>query len=94
MRNMIGIMGGRLSDHIHSEIQSFSEKSWKTEFVKAEQIGFEVLEWVFDFTSLISMSESQAPQFVHLPIHFGVQIHNFDIRKVFLLLPLLIDLFI
>jgi len=48
MRNMIGIMGGRLSDHIHSEIQSFSEKSWKTEFVKAEQIGFEVLEWVFD----------------------------------------------
>ena len=48
MRNMIGIMGGRLSDPVHNEIQSFSEKSWKTEFVKAEQIGFEVVEWVFD----------------------------------------------
>ena len=48
MRNMIGIMGGRLSDPINNEIQSFSKKSWKTEFVKAEQIGFEVLEWVFD----------------------------------------------
>lgn len=48
MENMVGIMGGRLSNPINRETQSFSEHSWEMEFKKSKQIGFEVLEWVFD----------------------------------------------
>jgi L-ribulose-5-phosphate 3-epimerase len=44
----IGIMEGRLSDPIGSEIQSFPRYSWKKEFEQAARCGFDLIEWVFD----------------------------------------------
>jgi len=41
-------MQGRLSDPMDNNIQSFPVHSWKSEFQKAEKIGFELIEWVFD----------------------------------------------
>jgi len=41
-------MGGRLSDPIGNEIQSFPKYSWQEEFEKAERCGFDLIEWVFD----------------------------------------------
>ncbi|MCV0400943.1 MAG: sugar phosphate isomerase/epimerase [Nitrosopumilus sp.] len=48
MRNKIGIMQGRLSNPVNNEIQAFPTKEWRDEFAKAEKIGYELLEWVFD----------------------------------------------
>lgn len=46
--NRIGIMNGRLSKPINKQIQSFPINSWKDEFEKASQCGFELIEWIFD----------------------------------------------
>ena len=48
MKNKIGIMQGRLSNPIDNQIQAFPIKEWKEEFSKAEKIGFDLIEWVFD----------------------------------------------
>lgn len=44
----IGIMQGRLSESNNGKIQSFPSSTWKQEFEKASNCGFEVIEWVFD----------------------------------------------
>ena len=41
-------MQGRLSKPIHSRIQAFPSEMWKEEFDKAEEMGFDLIEWVFD----------------------------------------------
>lgn len=41
-------MQGRISEPIENRIQSFPSKTWKTEFYKAEKMGFDLIEWVFD----------------------------------------------
>jgi len=41
-------MQGRLSEPIDNRIQSFPSKTWREEFSKAEKIGFDLIEWVFD----------------------------------------------
>lgn len=46
----IGIMGGRLSYSIENKIQSFPKKSWREEFEKASNCGFDLIEWIFDTT--------------------------------------------
>ena len=43
----IGIMNGRLSSQVNNEIQSFPI-TWKDEFHKAKNNGFNSIEWVFD----------------------------------------------
>ena len=48
MENKIGVMQGRLSNPINNEIQAFPAKEWKKEFSKAEKIGYDLIEWVFD----------------------------------------------
>ncbi len=48
MKNKIGVMQGRLSNPVDSQIQAFPMKEWKEEFDKAEKIGYELIEWVFD----------------------------------------------
>lgn len=47
-RNRIGIMSGRLSPLIDNQIQRFPSQFWTSEFKKANKIGFDVIEWVFD----------------------------------------------
>ena len=41
-------MQGRLSEPIEGKIQAFPKKTWEQEFEKAEKIGFDLIEWVFD----------------------------------------------
>lgn len=41
-------MQGRISEPIENRIQAFPSKTWKDEFYKAEKIGFDLIEWVFD----------------------------------------------
>ena len=52
MSNRIGIMQGRLSPAIDGKIQDFPSKTWKEEFQLAQEIGFEVIEWVIVADSL------------------------------------------
>jgi len=47
-RPKIGIMQGRLSKQYTNQIQAFPINSWKLEFEKAKNCGFEVMEWIFD----------------------------------------------
>ena len=49
MNNKIGIMSGRLSQPINQAIQTFPKETWKDEFEKANRIGFEKIEWIFDY---------------------------------------------
>jgi len=44
----IGIMNGRLSPPIDNHIQSFPVNSWRNEFQRACDCGFDSIEWVFD----------------------------------------------
>ena len=46
--NKIGIMNGRLSEPLGTKIQEFPSTTWKDEFVKASDYGFESIEWIFD----------------------------------------------
>lgn len=48
MKNKIGIMSGRLSPPIANNIQQFPFNSWKNEFVKANELGFDSIEWIYD----------------------------------------------
>ncbi len=41
-------MSGRLSTQINNKIQSFPNDSWKKEFKKAQDCGFDSIEWIFD----------------------------------------------
>jgi L-ribulose-5-phosphate 3-epimerase len=51
VRPKIGIMQGRLSNQIGNSIQYFPESSWKEEFKKATELGFNTIEWIFDNTN-------------------------------------------
>jgi len=46
--NKIGIMNGRLSEPLGTKIQEFPYMTWRDEFVKASDYGFESIEWIFD----------------------------------------------
>ena len=48
MNNKIGIMSGRLSPPINNNIQQFPFNSWKNEFAKANELGFDSIEWIYD----------------------------------------------
>lgn len=45
---MIGIMQGRLSPMVAGKIQAFPEKHWKAEFLTAQALGFDLIEWTLD----------------------------------------------
>ncbi|HMG84851.1 MAG TPA: TIM barrel protein [Terracidiphilus sp.] len=44
----IGIMQGRLSPPEEGRFQSFPRKSWRQEFVRAQQAGLAFIEWIYD----------------------------------------------
>ena len=48
----IGIMQGRLSPVRNGKIQTFPGEAWKKEFDLANEIGYELIEWVLDTTDL------------------------------------------
>jgi hexulose-6-phosphate isomerase len=48
--NPIGMMQGRLSPPIDGKMQTFPWTSWREEFQLAREIGFDLIEWLFDPT--------------------------------------------
>jgi L-ribulose-5-phosphate 3-epimerase len=48
MSRRIGIMQGRLSKPINGKIQSFPANTWEKEFHIANEIGYQLIEWVLD----------------------------------------------
>ena len=44
----LGIMQGRLSSKLNRPLQSFPENDWKSEFLRASEIGFNNIEWLLD----------------------------------------------
>ena len=44
----IGIMQGRLSSKIGKPLQSFPVNSWRQEFLRASNLGFNQIEWLID----------------------------------------------
>ena len=52
MLNSIGFMQGRLSPLVNGKIQSFPWKHWQSEFLIANQIGLDLMEWTLDHKNL------------------------------------------
>jgi L-ribulose-5-phosphate 3-epimerase len=50
-RNLLGIMQGRLSPPAGGRIQSFPKDTWQSEFWRAKECGFDVIDWIFDADS-------------------------------------------
>ncbi len=48
MKNVIGILQGRLSPPLKGRLQAFPVETWEEEFPKARRCGFDALEWVFE----------------------------------------------
>jgi hexulose-6-phosphate isomerase len=47
-KSQVGFMQGRLSPLIGGRIQAFPWKGWEQEFVEAEKMGFNLMEWTLD----------------------------------------------
>jgi L-ribulose-5-phosphate 3-epimerase len=54
VRNVIGIMQGRLSPPVDGKIQFFPKTNWRSEFPILKDIGIHNLEWTFDKSDLFS----------------------------------------
>ncbi len=72
----IGVMQGRLSEPINNEIQSFPYNTWKTEFKKAHDCGFQALEWIFDDVKNPLMNNSEINEIISLSNNHDVAINS------------------
>ena len=52
MINNIGFMQGRLSPIVDGKIQSFPWRYWENEFLLANNIGIDLIEWTLDYERL------------------------------------------
>ena len=48
MEHRIGIMQGRLSPRPPGKLQAFPSSSWRQEFDRAKELGFDQIEWIFE----------------------------------------------
>ena len=69
-------MQGRLSEPTNNQIQSFPKDTWKTEFEKAHQCGFQVLEWIFDDISNPLMNNSEIDKIILLSQKYNISINS------------------
>ena len=46
MKNLIGIMQGRLSPTVDGKIQAFPWDSWEQEFYSAREVGLDMIDWL------------------------------------------------
>ena len=76
MKNKLGIMLGRLSPPINNSIQAFPVNSWKHEFKKAEEIGFEKIEWIFDTQVNPMMDDSGIKEIKKYTDKFSIEINS------------------
>lgn len=52
MKNLIGIMQGRLSTPVNGKIQAFPWDTWEQEFFKAKEIGLDLIDWIVEADKL------------------------------------------
>jgi len=52
MRHEVGIMQGRLSPPVDGRLQCFPVDQWEDELVRAAELGFDGVEWVFETDNL------------------------------------------
>mgnify|MGYP001284620852 CR=1 FL=1 len=76
MKNKLGIMLGRLSPSIDNSIQAFPVNSWKNEFEKAEKIGFEKIEWIFDERPNPLMDDDGINEIKEIKKKFNIEINS------------------
>ena len=76
MVNNIGIMQGRLSKQNGEKIQEFPKNSWKEEFKIAKNIGFNVIEWVFDSKDNPILEDDKLNDIVEIIKKYGVLVNS------------------
>ena len=74
--NSIGIMLGRLSHPVDNQIQNFPMDTWQKEFLLAEKIGFEVIEWVFDLNPNPIMNKNQLSEIKEISKKHTISINS------------------
>ena len=77
----IGIMQGRLSEPVNNQIQSFPHNTWETEFEKAHNCGFQVLEWIFDDLENPILNDSQIEKIKSLSSEYDIEINSIEATK-------------
>ena len=76
MNNKIGIMSGRLSQPINQAIQTFPKETWKDEFEKANRIGFEKIEWIFDYQKNPIMEDDGVKEIKKYSEKYDIEINS------------------
>ena len=76
MVNNIGIMQGRLSKQHGEKIQEFPKNSWEEEFKIAKNIGFNVIEWVFDSKDNPILEDDKLNDIVEIIKKYGVLVNS------------------
>ncbi len=76
MANQLGIMSGRLSVSINNRIQEFPIDSWREEFEKAHNIGYDVIEWVFDLNKNPIMYDDGVKEIKSHCVSSGIKINS------------------
>lgn len=75
----MGIMQGRLTESLGRGIQFFPFAEWKEEFKKAQEIGLNEIEWIFDYDNYqknpLWTEEGQA-EIKNLIRDTGIEIHS------------------
>ena len=76
MKPKIGIMQGRLSNQIGESIQYFPELTWKEEFKKAYELGFNSIEWIFDKNKNPLSSQEGISEILNVQKESGIKINS------------------
>ena len=75
MSHTYGVMQGRLSPPEDGRFQSFPRRSWREEFARAREAGFDYIEWIHDEygrTANPIFSEAGLKEFNALKQQYGV----------------------
>lgn len=77
LNGSIGFMQGRLSPMVNGRIQSFPWAHWQDEFLAAEQLGIQLMEWTLDQDQLYTnplLTPSGQAEINRLCLRHGVSI--------------------
>lgn len=75
----IGIMQGRLTESLGKGIQFFPFEGWKEEFKKAQEIGLNEIEWIFDYDNYQNnplWTEEGQTEIKNVIRDTGIEIHS------------------
>lgn len=75
----IGIMQGRLLPPIENRIQCFPKKQWAEEFVLAKSLGFQGIEWIYEFYGMKENPVASQSGIIHLKQHYsqyGIEVRS------------------